>query len=95
MLILSRKINESIIIDGRITVKILRVEGEIVKIGIVAPSDVPIHRQEVYEEIQANNREAATRGQKPSLPKLQVETTSAEKNGLPPASKPILESPPS
>jgi carbon storage regulator len=59
MLILSRKPNESIVIDGRITVKIIRLEGEAVKIGIQAPADVPVHRQEVYEEIQRNNQEAA------------------------------------
>lgn len=87
MLILSRKTNESIIIDGRITVKILRVEGEIVKIGIVAPSDVPIHRQEVYEEIQANNQEAANRGKKPLLPKLQIESTTGSKPGFPPTAE--------
>ena len=60
MLILSRKPNESIVIDGRIVVKIIRLEGEVVKIGIQAPADVPVHRQEVYEEIQRNNQEAAT-----------------------------------
>ena len=60
MLILSRKVNESIVIDGRIVVKIVRLDGEQVKLGIEAPPDVPVHRQEVYEEIQKNNREAAT-----------------------------------
>ena len=69
MLILSRKLNESIVIDGRIVVKVVRVEGDVVKLGINAPSDVPVHRQEVYEEIQRSNREALTQG-RPSLPKL-------------------------
>jgi len=69
MLILSRKIGESLVIDGRILVKIVRVEGDVVKVGIQAPPDVPVHRQEVYEEIQRNNQEALTRpGQ--GLPKL-------------------------
>lgn len=70
MLILSRKTNESIVIDGRIIVKIVRVEGEVVKVGIEAPADVPVHRQEVYDEIQRSNREALTQG-RPELPKLQ------------------------
>jgi carbon storage regulator len=61
MLILSRKLNESIVIDGRITVKIVRVDGETIKIGISAPADVPIHRQEVYDEICRSNQEAITR----------------------------------
>ncbi len=69
MLILSRKVNECIVIDGRITVKIVRVEGEIVKLGIEAPLDVPVHRQEIYEEIQRNNREALTEG-RPKVPRL-------------------------
>lgn len=60
MLILSRKINESIVIDGKITVKIMRVDGDVVKLGIEAPRDVPVHRQEVYAEIHAANREAIT-----------------------------------
>ena len=58
MLILSRKLGESIVIDGRIHVKIMRVDGDVVKIGIEAPSSVPVHRQEVYEEIQRNNQQA-------------------------------------
>lgn len=69
MLVLSRKLNESIVIDGRITVKIVRVEGDIVKLGIAAPAEVPVHRQEVYEEIQRNNQAALTQG-RPAVPKL-------------------------
>ena len=69
MLILSRKINECIVIDGRISVKVVRVDGEVVKLGIQAPLEVPVHRQEVYEEIQRANREALTQG-RPAVPKL-------------------------
>ncbi len=56
MLVLSRKVNENIVIDGRIIVKVVRVDGGMVKLGISAPSDVPVHRQEVYDEIQRNNQ---------------------------------------
>ena len=69
MLILSRKLGESIVIDGRIHVKIMRVDGDVVKIGIEAPSSVPVHRQEVYEEIQRNNQQAVMK-EGMVLPKL-------------------------
>jgi carbon storage regulator len=69
MLILSRKSGESIVIDGRIHLKVLRVDGDVVKVGILAPADVPVHRLEVYEEIQRSNQQALTRESAP-LPKL-------------------------
>jgi carbon storage regulator len=76
MLILSRKINETIVIDGRILVKVMRVDGDVVKLGIQAPRDVPVHRQEVYEEIQRANQEALTKG-RPAVPKLAREKQEA------------------
>lgn len=69
MLILSRKPGESIVIDGRIHVTVMRVEGDVVKLGIAAPAEVPVHRKEVYEEIQRSNKQALTRQRTP-LPKL-------------------------
>ena len=56
MLILSRKINESIIIDGRIVVKVLRIEKDTVKIGIQAPAELPVHREEIHEAIQKSKQ---------------------------------------
>jgi carbon storage regulator len=69
MLILSRKIGETIVIDGRIHVTVMRVEGDVVKLGIAAPAEVPVHRKEVYEEIQRSNQQALTK-QSTALPKL-------------------------
>ena len=69
MLILSRKLNESIVIDGRITVTVMRVDGDVVKLGIAAPIDVPVHRQEVYDEIRRSNHEAVTQRTSP-VPRL-------------------------
>ena len=85
MLILSRKVNESVVIDGKIIVKIVRVDGEVVKVGIEAPKDVPVHRQEIYAEIQAANREAAAtdRAALPPLPRVVRSNAAASVNKSP------------
>lgn len=51
MLVLSRKKNESIVIGGNVTVTIVEVRGDKVRLGIEAPSDVTVHRLEVAEAI--------------------------------------------
>jgi carbon storage regulator len=52
MLVLSRKKNESIIINDHITVTVVEIRGDKVRLGIDAPKDVSVHRREVYEAIQ-------------------------------------------
>ena len=59
MLVLSRKTNESIIIDGNITVSVLRVDHDNVRLGIEAPLEIPVLRKEIYEAIKTNNELAA------------------------------------
>lgn len=59
MLILSRKINEKIKIGENITLAILEIRGDQVKIGVEAPRDVKVFRQEIYESIQRENLAAA------------------------------------
>lgn len=59
MLVLTRKENENIMIGDDIVVKVLDVRENQVKIGIVAPRSVAVHRQEVYDAIQAENSQAA------------------------------------
>lgn len=58
MLILSRKKDESIIIDGNIEIKIVEIEDGKVKIGIEAPKDIDIMRKELYKRIQEENEAA-------------------------------------
>lgn len=60
MLVLSRKLNQSIQIGDDIEVKIISIEGDQVKIGIEAPKHIDIHRKEVYLSIQEENSRAAS-----------------------------------
>lgn len=58
MLALTRKKGESIMIGDNIEVVVLSTTGEQTRLGIIAPKNVPVHRKEVYEQIQAENKEA-------------------------------------
>ena len=59
MLVLTRKIDESITIGHSITVSVLEVKGNQVKLGVKAPKDIPINRTEVYEKIMSENINAS------------------------------------
>jgi carbon storage regulator len=58
MLVLSRKKNESIVINDDITIVVVEIRGDKVRLGIEAPKECPVHRREVYDAIKRN--EAAT-----------------------------------
>ena len=60
MLVLSRKLNQSIMIGDDVRIVVGSVDRDTVKLGIEAPRAIPVHRSEVYEEIQLANRAAAT-----------------------------------
>jgi carbon storage regulator len=61
MLVLSRKRNESVVINDNITVVVVDVRGDKVRLGIDAPKNVPVHRKEIYDAIKNSNmRENAT-----------------------------------
>ena len=59
MLALSRKKDESIIINNNIEITILEVKGDQVKIGVTAPKSVPVYRKEIYVQMEESNKEAA------------------------------------
>ncbi|MBO1511743.1 carbon storage regulator CsrA [Metabacillus bambusae] len=60
MLVLTRKIGETIQIGDQIEVTVLSVQGDQIKLGINAPKDIEIHRKEIYLTIQESNNEAAS-----------------------------------
>lgn len=59
MLVLSRKKNESIVINNDITVTVVEIRGDKVRLGIVAPKEVPVHRQEVFDAIHGKEGNAS------------------------------------
>lgn len=67
MLVLSRKKNESIVIRDDITITVVEIRGDKVRLGITAPKDVPVHRQEVYEAIR-NSEPQVNEQSTPTLP---------------------------
>jgi carbon storage regulator len=60
MLVLARKQNQNIIIDGKIIVRVLRVGRDVVKLGIEAPLSVPVHREEVFNALKEAEAKAAS-----------------------------------
>lgn len=60
MLVLSRRVGESIVIGDDVTVTVLEVRGDIVRVGIDAPRSVAVHRAELLEQLETSNREAAS-----------------------------------
>lgn len=71
MLVLSRKKNESIIINDNITIVVIEIRGDKVRLGVEAPKEITVHRREVFNAIQANK----TSEKDQSKPKLPDKTT--------------------
>jgi carbon storage regulator len=96
MLVLSRQRDETIMIGDDIEITIVDIRGDKVRLGITAPATVPVHRKEVYEAIQRENREAA-RVKMEDLPSLPKGTRPAVPPGLhrppPPSQRPAPQNP--
>jgi carbon storage regulator len=60
MLVLTRRAGESVVIGDDIVITVLQTRGDVIRLGIEAPRDVQVHREEVWRELQAANREAAS-----------------------------------
>jgi carbon storage regulator len=60
MLVVSRKKNEKIVINDDIEIVVVEIRGDKVRLGINAPKEVPVHRQEVYDAIQRNKQNGET-----------------------------------
>ncbi len=72
MLILTRKANESIVIGDNIEVCISKIEGDLVRVGISAPRDIPVYRKELLEAIAESNQAAAAGASAASLKGLSL-----------------------
>ena len=60
MLVLTRRAGESVMIGNDVTITVLEARGDVIRLGIQAPRNVQVHREEVYRELQSANREAAS-----------------------------------
>ena len=60
MLVLSRRVGERVVVGDDVTITVLEVRGDVVRIGIDAPRSVAVHRAELLEELESVNREAAS-----------------------------------
>ena len=77
MLVLSRKVNEGVMIGDEIEIRISRIEDDVVKIGIQAPRHLSIYRNEIYKQVKKANMDAA-RDNTVELPKLDLVRKSKE-----------------
>jgi carbon storage regulator len=76
MLVLSRQRDESIVIGDNVVITIVDIRGDKVRLGIEAPGEIPVHRQEVYEAIQRENRKGGAAQNVPAESKTTVDDSS-------------------
>lgn len=66
MLVLSRKKNESIVINDDITIVVVEIRGDKVRLGVEAPKEVPVHRREVYDAIKRSGEDSSSKSSDPA-----------------------------
>jgi carbon storage regulator len=81
MLVLSRKINQSIMVGDNVRVVVVAVDRDQVKLGIEAPREIAVHRSEIYEEIQRANRAAAEGASAPAAGEAKVGRAALQPRG--------------
>jgi carbon storage regulator len=77
MLVLSRKLNQAIMIGDNVRIVVVSVDRDQVKLGIDAPREIPVHRSEVFDEIQRTNRQAAVLSEPAEAARPGLATTAA------------------
>ena len=77
MLVLSRKKNESIVINNDITIVVVEIRGDKVRLGVEAPKEVPVHRREVYDAIKRNELAPHENGTESEAPLGDMRATDA------------------
>jgi carbon storage regulator len=83
MLVLSRQKDQTIMIGDNIEITVVDIRGDKVRLGITAPSEIPVHRKEVYDAIKQENREAANIKLE-DITNLSDQSNNAAKPGGPP-----------